>query len=590
MTVISHNLLAMNANRMFGINNKSKAKSTEKLSSGYKINRSADDAAGLAISEKMRKQIRGLTQGVANTQDGISLCQVADGALSEVTDMLHRINQLSVQAANGTYSDSDRQYMQDEISQLLTEVDRIGDTTKFNELYIFKGSESIVRNPDGTPFMPSTIPVRDFTLADISLGATPFTGSNNGNYLALQAVVNNPDSLAYQTRYNLIFGNGSTSNSSARISYNNGVDDVEEVIQMGNLAVENFQCDEAARNWQRDLRYTNADGVDITFRQSVQAVDVNDDEKKYVINYDIINNSSIAVEMDFMFHADTAYNNNDRCEGYFDNGNRIEKYCVYSQPGSPYTAGVTSPYVIANIPNSFSIVDMDSALAFSEKIAIHAGTEPSSLSIGHYSRIDDWPYYDSLSSNLGAGTNRQDLGFSMIWDISLSASGSESVGFDYGIMSTEADQNLNGVPLNKDTTPMTIHSNFQNVWIQSGCEGGDGIWMAMWEMNSKVLGIDEIDVTTVRGVGKAIDAIDAALQNIARNRSTIGAQQNRLEHTVNNESNIVENTQAAESVIRDTDMAKEMVQYSNYNILMQAGQAILAQANQSSKGVLTLLS
>lgn len=135
--VISHNLLAMNSKRQLGITNKSKAKSTDKLSSGYRINRAADDAAGLAISEKMRRQIRGMSQGVENTQDGISLCQVADGALAEVNEMLNRMNKLSIQAANGTNSESDRAAIQEEINDLKVEINRIGRTTEFNNKKVF---------------------------------------------------------------------------------------------------------------------------------------------------------------------------------------------------------------------------------------------------------------------------------------------------------------------------------------------------------------------------------------------------------------------------------------------------------------------
>ncbi len=137
--VVQHNLSAMNANRMLGITTGSLAKSTEKLSSGYKVNRAADDAAGLAISEKMRKQIRGLDQASANAEDGISAVQTAEGALTEVHDMLQRMNELAVKAANGTMSTDDRQTVQDEVEQLLTEIDRIAETTKFNELYMLKG-------------------------------------------------------------------------------------------------------------------------------------------------------------------------------------------------------------------------------------------------------------------------------------------------------------------------------------------------------------------------------------------------------------------------------------------------------------------
>ena len=138
--VVQHNLTAMNSQRMLGITTSAQAKSTEKLSSGYKINRAADDAAGLSISEKMRKQIRGLSQASLNAADGISLVQTAEGALNEVQDMLQRLNELSVKAANGTMSEDDRSYIQNEIDQLVDEIDRVSETTKFNETYLLKGA------------------------------------------------------------------------------------------------------------------------------------------------------------------------------------------------------------------------------------------------------------------------------------------------------------------------------------------------------------------------------------------------------------------------------------------------------------------
>ena len=148
--VVQHNLKAMNSNRMLNINTKASARSTEKLSSGYRVNRAADDAAGLSISEKMRKQIRGLTQGSRNAEDGISAVQTAEGALAEVQDMLQRMNELCVQAANGTNSITDRKYIQDEIDQLVTEMDRIAETTKFNETYLLKGDDTQPENLEHT--------------------------------------------------------------------------------------------------------------------------------------------------------------------------------------------------------------------------------------------------------------------------------------------------------------------------------------------------------------------------------------------------------------------------------------------------------
>ncbi|MCR5279032.1 MAG: flagellin, partial [Lachnospiraceae bacterium] len=140
--VVQHNLQAMNSNRMLNVNTQSQAKSTEKLSSGYKINRAADDAAGLAISEKMRRQIRGLTQASANAQDGISMVQTAEGALGEVHDMLQRINELAVKGENGTLTTQDRGYIASEVSQLMSEIDRVRSTTTFNEMNLLTGELS----------------------------------------------------------------------------------------------------------------------------------------------------------------------------------------------------------------------------------------------------------------------------------------------------------------------------------------------------------------------------------------------------------------------------------------------------------------
>ena len=144
MGSVVHNMMALNACRQLNIVSKSRAKSTEKLSSGYRTNRAADDAAGLAISEKMRRQIRGLTQGIANAQDGVSLCQVADGALAQVNDMLHRVTELSVKSANGTNDTSDREAIQKEIAQIVEEIERISETTTFNEQSVFQGDKKLL--------------------------------------------------------------------------------------------------------------------------------------------------------------------------------------------------------------------------------------------------------------------------------------------------------------------------------------------------------------------------------------------------------------------------------------------------------------
>lgn len=204
MNVVAHNLVSMNAQRQLNINTKSRAKSTERLSSGYRINRAADDAAGLAISEKMRRQIRGLTQGVSNTQDGVSLCQVADGALSEVSDMLHRITELSVKAANGTNTDSDRDAIQQEIGQILQEIDRVSDTTTFNDKKIFTDgteTESTEINGIDSRILATGIKENSFSIRYNGANTVTFDDSHyragnriEGTYLTFGETGTRPDS------------------------------------------------------------------------------------------------------------------------------------------------------------------------------------------------------------------------------------------------------------------------------------------------------------------------------------------------------------------------------------------------------------
>ena len=586
--IVANNLIAMNTQRQFNIVNKKKAKSTEKLSSGYRINRSADDAAGLSISERMRKQINGLDKGINNTQDGVSMCQVGDGALAEVSAMLQRVTQLSVQAANGTLEPSERQDIQREISQILNEIDRIGSTTDFNTIKLFDGNDTVITNADGSPFIEGNIPFRDFSLADVSLGVTPFDGNAN-NTPRLNAIVNNPNSAAHMKNYNLIFGNGSTSYASIRATNSQG----ESVISLSSFHSTGIN-QLSDTSWENTLTYTDANGFDIQLIQKISTRDTSATQKDYTIEYEFQNMSSDNVTLDVMFHADTAYNNNDRCEGYFIGQNRIDQTTVYAKDTSttvPMAQNNSNANVIYNnMPGNFSIVDVDSALPFSEKITLNGAEMPDVVSVGIYSSIYDWNYYtdSELATNLGSNTHSRDLGFSLIWeDKALSAGGSFKASFDYGIVATNSDTNL--PPVNMSSDPVVTHEEVKKIWIQSSSKTDDGMYIHFGEMNSRALGIDSIDVTTQLGAKRGLEMVDKGLQYVSDIRARIGAQQNRLQHTINNNGNSMENLTAAESAIRDTDMANEMVKYSMQSLLSQTGQSMLAQANQSNQGVLSLL-
>ena len=392
--VVQHNLTAMNANRMLGVTTGQQAKSSEKLSSGYRINRAADDAAGLSISEKMRKQIKGLDQASSNAQDGVSCVQTAEGALTEVHSMLQRMNELAVQDSNGTLSEDDRSNIQDEVDQLITEIDRVSETTKFNETYLLKGDENKTQLSQTVYSKPQMALVED-AMAE-------------GSTLKVKTAMDGTGKTVY--------------------TFTTGL--------------------KAGSTWA---------GKTVIATGTAKAGEITLDDAK-------------AEELTAMNKVITAY------------GNEM---------------GI----------NPITLKDGDNDVT---------------------SKSQTFTYNDSLNVSLHVGAD------------------------------SSSDNKIS----------MNIES-----------------------MSSDYLGIKGLKVsgkTYLQATG-SIDTISDAISKVSKQRSELGAVQNRLEHTIANLDNVVENTTSAESRIRDTDMAEEMVEYSKNNILAQAGQSMLAQANQSTQGVLSLL-
>ena len=473
--VVQHNLTAMNSNRMLGLTQSAQAKSTEKLSSGYRINRAADDAAGLSISEKMRKQIRGLTQASANAEDGISTVQTAEGALNEVQDMLQRMNELAVKASNGTNSENDRTYIQNEIDQLTTEIDRVAETTKFNETYLLKGDKDAVK---GYSYTYGKTTAAKATVSD-GLKTTA-SGSNTGlkvtvavsagaNYTAEISKAQNELLKALQkTGARITVAAGAANNNSAAISV-----DGYDVDSNGNVT---------------------KDGVATNITLSLEGTASN---TSTVAKSDTVTLSSEAV---------TKAATTDRVTYYDKDGNKISENAL----GDYFTANA-------------------------------AGTKGT--------KLKDATLFDQFGNKVTPGADDITATKDQVGSLKLSL----HVGAD-------ATSN-NKIELNLDA------------------------------MSAKGLGVNglRVDGATSENADNAIETIKEAIQKVSTQRSALGAAQNRLEHTISNLDNVVENTTSAESAIRDTDMATEMVKYSNNNILSQAGQAMLAQANQSNQGVLSLL-
>ena len=438
--VVQHNMTAMNSNRMLGVTSGMQAKSTEKLSSGYKINRAADDAAGLAISEKMRKQIKGLTQASDNAQDGISAVQTAEGALGEVHDMLQRMNQLAVKAANGTNSESDRAAIQSEVDQLVTEIDRVATTTKFNETYLLKGTDA------------------------------------NGNV-----------------------GN---------LTYNNVGSALSDIASAGNAsATWDAQAGVAKAQFSSITSITTTIGTSKTNAAAAtnsSAVGIQVTVGSITYNY-IKSTSAVTAGSDFL-SATTLVK-------------ELNKQELEDAGGA--ASAVTTKY-FTSMDSLLSAVRHDNAVDVRNATSIQEGSK--------------------LSIKL------------------------------------EAFADLN------NGTDLSLH-------VGADSSDDNKISMNIAQMGARGLGINGLDMsgdTTVNAT-KAIDVIADALQKVSDQRASLGAIQNRLEHTIKNLDNVVENTTSAESAIRDTDMAEEMVTYSKNNILAQAGQSMLAQANQANQGVLSLL-
>ena len=467
--VVQHNLQAMNANRMLNITTGAQSKSTEKLSSGYKINRAADDAAGLTISEKMRKQIRGLDQASTNAQDGVSSVQTAEGALTEVHSMLQRMNELAVQAANGTNSkESDRQAIQDEIDQLTTEIDRVAETTKFNEIYLLKGDNASTKNV----YMKGHDAGLKGTLTDSAKSATFVM-----------------DTLKAGDKYKI-----------AGKEYTIGTDKAEIVA--------------AINQYQAADKEITVDGTSYTYKEATTG-------------------------------------GNAKAAGWYKDGDQTN--------GTAVTA--------ANLVKDGSKATVDGKEYAAMNDADGDGVDDDDSSIISTTEAKKKIKAELLAAN-SIGTVNRDATVSDGADANGKTSYTISKGY-----ATVAD-----------TLSFNLH-------VGADADMTNKITVDIDVMNSANLGVKGLNVTDATGTAAtyAVDAISDAIAKVSSQRSALGAVQNRLEHTIDNLDNIVENTTTAESRIRDTDMAEEMVEYSKNNILAQAGQSMLAQANQSTQGVLSLL-
>ena len=536
--VVQHNMSAMNANRNLGVTTVMQAKSSEKLSSGYKINRAADDAAGLSISEKMRSQIRGLNKASDNAQDGISLIQTAEGALNESHSILQRMRELSVQASNGTETDDDREAVQNEISQLQEELTRISETTEFNTMKLLDGSQSGSTSSTGSgPKFGVVDATLDGALVTsnvkgIKVATAASTTTKAGQETAIWAAdgktltLNLSKNKVYtQDEIDDLIANAKQEDSTAtgapaevKVSLKNGIFNADADTTAGTATVGGVKA------VSDDGTVTGFVGADtISFTANKYGTEFNNTVFKFAFDKaagkeEVETNTAIEIS-----------GTNTVTEG---------QYTIHLAAGKEYTA--------EDLEDILKTAGFD----FDVKLSGNTPDEPNTLfATSGASSVSDITMGDTAGAGLGST------------DAMWGQAGYDSVSSGAGIT------------------------------LQIGANEGQTMSFSIDDMSARALGVDgnKVDLSTQSGAQKATTTIDAAIKKVSAQRGKMGAIQNRLEHTISNLDTAAENTQTAESRIRDTDMAEEMVEYSKNNILAQAGQSMLAQANQSTQGVLSLL-
>ncbi len=679
MLFIQHNLLAENANRQLNVSSRRNAKTTEKLSSGYRINRAADDAAGLSISEKMRRQVRGLHQTVDNISEGVGYVQTAEGALNEVHDMLQRMNELAVKAANGTNTEEDRAYIDSEVQALKDEMDRIFRTTTFNEREIWEPGERKLLGYRTVSAVSQQNTSKTIDITNQNYGVLP-GGDHYGSGI-----------------YEGCFHVHADKTDGVKITWK-GYDGKEYetyTIDWETLKKQNYNFEMSDYfNKEKCPDLFSGDKPVFTYRVAFTPAET----AKIEDIADCINDTFIDVRS----RVSMTHTWEDTNSSHFSVSNKVLHYAaVYADKTKAGTAAgghdfdaaddafiepiitnntnlKTPPYSNASAAKgektgwefSFEMKGLGEVIASSSRVTYSCDdrsdqhkdlwwyhplhnvngvwVEDTTKRYGQSLSIPGGTLADVMDALTGDETSNspgilnKDLGGC---NANASGSGSITIHFDlnaknkfeytgkdgnkkesttvgsfsltFSVRANETEETI----FNKiksalnDTTILDfatlgagsdsaaisslnpdykgikapIYGGICGFYVQAGTEGGQHISIQYEALSTIALGIGDTNTLTQESSSKAIDEIKGALQMVSEQRSTFGAYQNRIEHARNINANVEENTQAAESRIRDADIADLMMEYSINNILMQAGASMLTQANQSSQSILELL-
>lgn len=571
--IINHNMNALNAHRNMGVNNTNAGKSMEKLSSGLRINRAGDDAAGLAISEKMRGQIRGLTQASRNASDGISLVQTAEGALNETTNILQRMREISVQSANSTNTETDRAALQEELNQLTTEINRIGNTTEFNTQKLLNGGAGSSSNSNITDatsaavtstnaFDAANLSAKNFN-ASINVDGTTFDltnalkkdwtngGANNLTADNLIAELNNVSAggtklsdvidIAKDKSDKLTFTAKSTGKSSSiKLSVTGG--NANEVSKLLGFGDNNTDLNPADTNYKGGSVGTNATVQRHGLQGNAELKDKYTAKKGEGFSIKVGSESEVNVSFDKtkVYEMDNTDEN------------------VAQAAREEFVKDINAALQKAGLSGKVT-----AALSNDNKLQLISETGKDIEVIdGSIGEITQQSTVGNIQQVVGAGA--QGAGFEV--NLQIGANSGQAMNLSIGDMRASAL----GITGNTGQAGFSSTNNVTN--------GTDTISTEA-----------SLDITSATNASKAITAIDSAMEKVSSERAKLGAVQNRLEYTISNLDNTAENLTSAESTLRDVDMAKEMMEYSKNNILSQAAQSMISQANQQPQNVLQLL-
>ncbi len=561
--MLNHNIAAMSANRNYNVNVSSNRKSAQRLSSGYKINQAADNAAGLSISEKMRSQIRGLDQAALNAQDGISLVQTADGALNADHAILQRMRELSVQAANDTNTEEDRQSIQDEIDQLSKEIDRIADQTEFNTRKLLDGSfftstdsevlKKIMENLKGSWINDALNKIQDTTGLTLNTDSDLYVefGDLGTNTIASMGSYNGGD--IFYLNINTYFLTEDTSYG-------------ESGPEAAGLLFDRLITHEVTHAVMRHNAGTGLN-IPLWFSEGLaEAVHGASDYRFSEGNPIFSSNKAASIIQDFDFVGNEG--------GY-----------------NAYPGGYLAVNYLYNYSN-------DSGATFRSMLDnMDSYSDFDALVNDAYGKT-----YEDLMSEMKQEAAADINDFLDKCKIDFTDGAGDVLNDDDEAAEDIIDQSGTAQPINANTETitvtgshaMTIHwpdiSMLTPFQLQVGANAGQFITLSIGNMSSdSLLGMVGLSVMSQTGAEQSITTLDKAINTVSRTRASLGAINNRLEHIITNLNNTSENTANAEARIRDTDMAAEMVSYSKTNILLQASQAMIAQANQQPDFILQLL-